>query len=239
MSVTPPDAILLVENLTKAFGGIRAVDHLDLTVPGGELRCIIGPNGAGKSTLFALLSGIHQPDAGRIVFKGETITHMPPFKRVRRGLCQKFQTTRVYRGLTVAQNLFIARRRRGEAHERLTWALGTLGLTERMDDLAGEMSHSEQQWLEICLTLATKPDLLLLDEPTAGMTPQETSRTAEFVIELNRQGATVLVVEHDMAFVRQIAHRVTVLHYGRIFADGSLAEIESNQEVRRIYLGEQ
>ncbi len=238
------EAILRVENLTKSFGGIRAVDHLDLAVAGGELRCLIGPNGAGKSTLFALLSGIHRPDAGRIRFKGEDITHLPPFRRVRKGLCQKFQTTRVYRGLTVAQNLFIAGGSygdggRGAANGRLAWALETLGLAPRMGVAAGELPHSEQQWLEICLALATEPDLLLLDEPTAGMTPQETSLTAEFVVALNRQGVTVLVVEHDMAFIRQIGGRVTVLHYGRVFADGSLADIESNHDVRRIYLGEQ
>lgn len=236
------DPILHVENLTKAFGGVRAVDHLDLAVARGELRCVIGPNGAGKSTLFALLSGIHEPDAGRIVFKGEDITHLPPFKRVRKGLCQKFQTTRVYRGLTVAQNLVIAcgsHGGRGEANGRLAWALETLGLARRGDTPAGELSHSEQQWLELCLALATEPDVLLLDEPTAGMTPQETSLTAEFVVNLSRQGVTVLVVEHDMAFIRQIGGHVTVLHYGRAFADGSLAEIETNHEVRRIYLGEE
>ncbi len=233
------DPLLRVEDLTKAFGGVRAVDHLSLAVPRGELRCVIGPNGAGKSTLFALLSGIHRPDAGRIEFKGEVITHLSPFKRVRKGLCQKFQTTRVYRGLTVGQNLLIARGRRHGTNGRLAFALSRLSLADRTETLAGELPHSEQQWLEICLALATEPDLLLLDEPTAGMTPQETSLTADFVLELNRQGVTVLVVEHDMAFVRQIAHRVTVLHYGRIFAEGSLADIEANQEVRRIYLGEE
>jgi ABC-type uncharacterized transport system ATPase subunit len=236
------DAVLRVENLTKAFGGVLAVDHLSLAVPRGEIRCVIGPNGAGKSTLFALLSGIHRPDDGRILLKGENITHLPPFKRVRKGLAQKFQTTRVYRGLTVAQNLVIAcgsRAHRREANGRLGWALETLGLAARTGVPAGELSHSEQQWLEICLALATQPDLLLLDEPTAGMTPHETGLTAQFVVDLNRQGVTTLVVEHDMAFVRQIASRVTVLHYGRIFADGNLAGIEANQEVRRIYLGEQ
>ncbi len=238
------EAILQVESLTKSFGGVRAVDHLDLALAGGELRCLIGPNGAGKSTLFALLSGIHRPDAGRIRFKGEDITRLPPFQRVRKGLCQKFQTTRVYRGLTVAQNLFIAGGSFGDGgratdNGQLAWALEGLGLAPRMDTAAGELSHSEQQWLEICLALATKPDLLLLDEPTAGMTPHETGLTAEFVVALNRQGMTVLVVEHDMAFIRQLGGRVTVLHYGRVFADGSLAEIESNQDVRRIYLGEE
>ena len=233
--------VLGAKDLTKSFGGIRAVDHLDLTLARGELRCLIGPNGAGKSTLFGLLSGLHRPDAGHIVFKDEDITNLKPFQRVRRGLCQKFQTTRIYRALTVAQNLVIAdrtprssRRKNG----RLSWALSTLGLDSEGEVPAGELSHSHQQWLEICLALATEPDLLLLDEPTAGMTPEETELTAQFVVNLNRQGLTVLVVEHDMAFVRYIAQRITVLHYGRIFTEGSLSEIESNHEVRRIYLGE-
>jgi branched-chain amino acid transport system ATP-binding protein len=211
-----------------------------LELAAGELRCLIGPNGAGKSTLFGLLSGLHKPDTGRILFKGEDITMFPPYRRVRKGLCQKFQTTRIYRDLTVAQNLMIASGLRvGGDAERLEWALRTLGLGSELDVRAGELPHSHQQWLEICLTLATEPDLLLLDEPTAGMTPDETALTARFLIDLNKHGLSVLVVEHDMAFVRYIARRVTVLHNGRIFSEGTLAEIETNQEVRRIYLGEQ
>ena len=235
-------SLLRVENLTKAFGGIRAVDHLNLVMAQGELRCLIGPNGAGKSTLFSLLSGIQTPDVGRILFKGEDITGLAPFRRVQRGVCEKFQTTRIYRSLTMGQNLLIAR----GAHDRaptgngkLAWALKVLGLEGQNQVRAGELSHSHQQWLEICMALATEPDLLLLDEPSAGMTPEETARTADFVINLNAQGITIVVVEHDMAFVRQIARRVTVLHYGRILAEGTLGEIEANQEVRRIYLGEQ
>jgi branched-chain amino acid transport system ATP-binding protein len=240
-SVTDRVALLRADDLTKSFGGIRAVDHLDLTLTQGELRCLIGPNGAGKSTLFGLLSGLHRPDAGHIVFKDEDITKLQPFQRVRKGLCQKFQTTRIYRKLTVGQNLLIAggaRRSNKTKNGRLRWALNALGLDSESQVPSGQLVHSHQQWLEICLALATEPDLLLLDEPTAGMTPDETEVTAQFVINLNRQGLTVLVVEHDMAFVRYIAQRVTVLHYGRIFTEGSLEEIESNHEVRRIYLGE-
>ena len=245
-SVTDGVSVLRADDLTKSFGGIRAVDHLNLTLARGELRCLIGPNGAGKSTLFGLLSGQHRPDAGHIVFKGEDITNLRPFQRVRKGLCQKFQTTRIYRAFTVAQNLMIAERtprwswRKNGRRKNgiLNWALPTLGLDLVGEVPAGKLSHSHQQWLEICLALATEPNLLLLDEPTAGMTPEETELTAQFVVNLNQQGLTVLVVEHDMAFVRYIAQGVTVLHYGRIFAEGSLDEIESNQEVRRIYLGE-
>ena len=236
------EVLLRAENLTKSFGGIRAVDHVSFTVARGELRCLIGPNGAGKSTLFSLLSGLQKPDAGRIVLKDEDITYLSPYRRVRKGVCQKFQTTRIYRGLTVDQNLLIARAAQGslgDADGRLGWALETVGLARQLTVLAGELIHSHQQWLEICLALATEPELLLLDEPTAGMTPEETALTAEFVVNLNGQGMTVLVVEHDMAFIRHLAGQVTVLHYGRIIAEGSLSEIETNQDVRRIYLGEQ
>lgn len=233
--------LLRAERLTKSFGGIVAVDHLDFTLQRGELRCLIGPNGAGKSTLFNLLSGLHAPDEGRILFRGEDITHLPPYRRVRRGLCQKFQTTRVYRGMTVAQNLLIAGggANRGGAHNgRLDWALAALQLDVERDVPASALPHSHQQWLEICLALATRPDLLLLDEPVAGMTPEETALTARFLDDLNRQGLAALVVEHDMSFVRAIGRNVTVLHYGRVFGEGTLEEIEANHEVRRIYLGE-
>ena len=231
--------LLQTTDLTKSFGGIRAVDHLALSIQRGELRCIIGPNGAGKSTLLALLSGLQRPDSGRILFRGREITRLQPFRRVQEGICQKFQTTRVYRGLTVGEHLLIARSLKASPNGRLDWALQALGLTGEMDRSAGELSHSHQQWLEICLALATAPELLLLDEPTAGMTPEETALTARFVVDLNAQGTTVIVVEHDMAFVRYIARRVTVLHYGRVFADGTLAGIEADQDVRRIYLGEE
>ncbi len=240
------EPLLRTVALTKSFGGIRAIDHLDLSVPRGELRCLIGPNGAGKSTLFSLIAGIHRADSGRIVFKGEDITRLSPFRRVLRGVCLKFQTTRVYRDLSVSQNLLVALALRGQADgqpghaaDRLAWALRTFGLDRHTDRPARELPHSHQQWLEICLALATNPDLLLLDEPTAGMTPDETALTADFVRQLNAQGTTVLVVEHDMTFVRQIARYVTVLHYGRVIAEGPLGAIETNQDVRRIYLGEQ
>jgi len=243
--MTPPDQsraapLLRVEGLTKSFGGVLAVDHLDLALAPGELRCLIGPNGAGKSTLFSLLSGLHRPDEGRILFKGEDITGAQPHYRVRKGLCLKFQTTRVYRGMTVGQNLLVASggRLNGNNSTRLEWALAALHLDAERDVPAASLPHSHQQWLEICLALAALPELLLLDEPTAGMTPEETSVTARFLVDLNRRGLAILVVEHDMAFVRQIGRHVTVLHYGRIFSEGTLDEIEANKEVRRIYLGE-
>lgn len=233
--------LLRVEDLTKAFGGVRAADHLSFDFGHNELRCLIGPNGAGKSTFFGLLSGIHQPNEGKILFDGEDITRLPPFRRVKKGLCQKFQTTRIYRGMTVKQNLLIATGggARAHANERLTWALDTLRLNAQQDTPAGLLPYSLQQWLEICLALATGPKLLLVDEPAAGMTPEEAALTAGFLQELNGTGLAIMVVEHDMSFVRKIGGRVTVLHYGRIFSEGTIDDIEADAEVRRIYLGEQ
>jgi branched-chain amino acid transport system ATP-binding protein len=239
--VASGDALLRTEGLTKSFGGVLAVDHLSFALAPGEMRCLIGPNGAGKSTLFSLLSGLQYPDHGRILFKGDDVTGLPAYRRVRKGVCLKFQTTRVYRGMSVAQNLLIAGgdgRSSRKDNARLDWALGALRLDAELDVPAGTLPHSHQQWLEICMALATAPELLLLDEPAAGMTPEETALTTRFLIDLNDQGLAVLVVEHDMAFVRQIGRSVTVLHYGRIFSEGTLDEIEANQEVRRIYLGE-
>ena len=234
--------LLRVEDLTKAFGGVRAADHLSFELGHGELRCLIGPNGAGKSTFFGLLSGIHRPDGGRILFDGEDITRLPSARRVKKGLCQKFQTTRIYRGMTVGQNLLIALgggNVGAPEKERLDWALDTLRLDTQQDTPAGLLPYSLQQWLEICLVLATGPKLLLVDEPAAGMTPEEAALTAGFLQELNSKGLAVMVVEHDMSFVRKIGGRVTVLHYGRIFSEGTIDDIEADAEVRRIYLGEQ
>lgn len=234
--------LLQTRGLTKAFGGVHAVANVDFILKPGELRCLIGPNGAGKSTLFSLLSGLHRPDSGSIHFKGEDVTRLPPYQRVRKGICHKFQSTRIYRGMTVGQNLMIGAKlclSAGRHHQHLEWALSTLQLEGVDEVVAGLLPYSHQQWLEICLALATAPDLLLLDEPTAGMTSEEAALTAGFIRELNAKGLAVLVVEHDMSFVRQLGNGVTVLHYGRIFSEGTLDEIEGNQEVRRIYLGDE
>jgi branched-chain amino acid transport system ATP-binding protein len=187
------------------------------------------------------LSGLHSVDSGEILFNGQTITKLSPYKRVRQGICLKFQTTRTYQNLTVSENLKIPHFKAGRGVGRndiLQWALETFDLLLYMDVKVKNISHGHQQWLEICFALATEPALLLLDEPTSGMTPEETSRTAEFVKTLNTANMSILVVEHDMSFVRQIDCKITVLHHGRLFAEGSLNEIESNQDVRRIYLGD-
>jgi branched-chain amino acid transport system ATP-binding protein len=239
--VSAPAAISTVA-LAKRFGGVVATDGVDISVGRGEIRCIIGPNGAGKSTLFALLCGIHAPDGGRILLGGRDVTRLPAFRRVRLGLGLTFQTNRAYHALTIAQNLQIARRagaaRLGtEAMRRYHHALGLFEL-DRLGALpARELPHHQLQWLEIAMVLAGGPEIVLLDEPTAGMSPEETMQTAGVLRSLNGMGLTIVVVEHDIAFVRELAQRVTVLHEGRIFAEGSVAEITAREDVRNIYLG--
>ena len=232
--------ILKITGLSKAFGGIKAVDNVSLHLRRGELRCLIGPNGAGKSTLFSLIIGHHLPTGGSVELDAEDITSLPSFRRVRHGVSMKFQTTRVYNALSVAENMEIARREGIDLDDGDLgrWALEMFGLGQYADRPAGSLTHVEKQWLEICLALATNPRVLLLDEPTVGMTLEETRQTADFVKRLNRIGLTILVVEHDMEFVREIAEQVTVLHQGRVFAEGSLEWIEDQEDVRKIYLGE-
>jgi branched-chain amino acid transport system ATP-binding protein len=234
--------ILATENLAKRFGGVVATDKVSVAVRRGELRCLIGPNGAGKSTLFSLLCGIHRPDAGRVLLKGRDVTVLPAFQRVRRGLGLTFQTNRVYHALSVRQNLQAPNHaprieRPAEADARYRYALKRFGLDPRSDRPARELPHHQLQWLEIAMVLAGGPDVLLLDEPTAGMSPEETLQTARVLKHLNASGLTIVVVEHDIAFVREVAQVVTVLHQGRVFAEGSVADITAHQEVRRIYLG--
>jgi len=234
--------LLEVKNISKSFGGINAISDVSLTVREGELRCLIGPNGAGKSTLFNLIIGRFLSDSGSMVFHGKEISPLPAYLRVRQGISIKFQTTRIYSGLTLAENLDIAYRADGdvnnEAHMRY-WMLSMFGMESYLYKLAGNLTHVQKQWLEISLALATRPRLLLLDEPTAGMTPEETRQTAELIKKLTEKGLTIIVIEHDMEFIRQIADQVTVLHQGRVFAEGPLSWIEDHKEVRRIYLGEQ
>ncbi len=228
--------------LAKRFGGVVATNGVDLSIARGEIRCIIGPNGAGKSTLFALLGGIHAPDAGRILLGDQDVTRLPAFRRARLGLGLTFQTNRAYHELTIAQNLEIARRSataapESEAMRRYSHALGLFEL-DRMGALpARELPHHQLQWLEIAMVLAGGPEIVLLDEPTAGMSPEETMQTAGVLRQLNSMGLTIVVVEHDITFVREVAQYVTVLHQGRIFAEGSVAEITTHEDVRNIYLG--
>ena len=236
------EPILRTEGLGKRFDGVVAASNVSITIPRGELRCIIGPNGAGKSTLFSLLCGIYRPDAGRVFLKGEDVTRLPAFRRVRRGLGLTFQTNRAFHRLSVRQNLSavlqIARADRPiDAEERYRFALERFGLDPDSEMPAKELPHHQLQWLEIAMVLAAGPDIVLLDEPTAGMSTDETLQTGAVLKRLNADGLTIVVVEHDVAFVRDVAQRITVVHQGRVFAEGSVAEITEHADVRRIYLG--
>jgi ABC-type uncharacterized transport system ATPase subunit len=232
--------ILQTQGLRKYFGGLYAINGVDLAVEEGELRCLIGPNGAGKSTLFKLILGSYAPSEGRILFKGADITSLRPHLRVQRGMSIKFQVPGIFLELPVEQNLRIALQRvyRGAALDReLDRLLDLIEVRHQREQPAGNLSHGQQQWLEIAMAVALRPAMLLLDEPTAGMSPEETFKTGELVKRLNASGMTIIVIEHDMAFVRQIAQRVTVLHFGQVFDEGSLERIISNEDVVRIYLG--
>ena len=232
--------LLATFGASKTFGGLAAVSAVSLAVQAGDIHCLIGPNGAGKSTLFRLIVGTFPPTAGRIEFAGAEVTAERPYQRVKRGMSIKMQTPSVFKELPVRQNIHVAlqhhvaRAQLGVEEERL---LHLLDLDHDAAKPAGELSHGQQQWLEIGMALALKPRLLLLDEPTAGMSPEETFRTGELLLRLNAEGMTILAVEHDMAFVRQIAKSVTVLHFGKVFARGSMAQIVADPRVAEIYLG--
>ncbi len=237
---TPGMPLLSLEGITKRFGGVRAVEGLSLAVERGELRCLIGPNGAGKSTIFKLITGTERPTTGTIRFNGSLINRWPTWRRAREGLSIKMQIPGVFGELTVRDNMRVAAQhhvpaqQREEAIDRL---LARVGLEEVGDELTKNLSHGQQQWLEIGMALSASPQLLLLDEPTAGMGPGETEATATLVEGLNAEGMTIMVIEHDMDFVRRIAKKITVLHLGRLFAEGTISEIEANEEVTNIYLG--
>ncbi|MCP9629068.1 ABC transporter ATP-binding protein [Rhodopseudomonas palustris] len=233
-------SLVEVKGVSKRFGGLTAVSDVDLTVKAGEVHCLIGPNGAGKSTLFKLIVGLFPPTTGSILFDQVDVTAERPFARVQRGMSIKMQAPSVFKELPVQQNIQIALQDRVTGAERAIEEqrlLELLGLAADAGKMAGALSHGQQQWLEIGMALALRPQLLLLDEPTAGMSPEETYKTGELIKSFNAEGMTVLVVEHDMAFVRQIAQRVTVLHLGKIFARGSLDEILNDEQVAEIYLG--
>jgi branched-chain amino acid transport system ATP-binding protein len=219
---------------------VLATDDVDLSIGAGELRCLIGPNGAGKTTLFRLISGEHRVDSGTIELNGHDVTRLQPFARSRLGLALKWQNRGTFTDLTLAENLRIAahvRRRDPAADERTSAVLRELGVDADLDRVSGDLSHGAQQMLEIAMALAAKPSVLLLDEPAAGLSRDETSRTAAIVRDIANRGVTVVVTEHDMAFVRELQAPVTVLHQGRVFAEGSLGEIEDDAKVREIYLG--
>lgn len=243
--------MLEVVDLVKQFGGITAVDHLSLQVREHEIHAVIGPNGAGKTTLVAQLAGELKADSGRIRFRGRDITSLRPAQRARRGLARSFQITNVMLPMTLMENVALAVQAR-EGHSFRFWrpvsresalndkameALRVVGLDDRADRVASEVSHGEHRQLEIAMALAMEPVMLLLDEPMAGMGPEETA-TMTGILEKLKGEKTILLIEHDMDTVFSLADRISVLVYGQVIATGSLEEIRTNREVQVAYLGE-
>jgi urea transport system ATP-binding protein len=249
-----PLAHLWVDDVSVVFDGFKALTNLTLTLDRGELRCIIGPNGAGKTTLMDVITGKTRPTGGNVYLVGEdreqtSLIEMPEYEVAQLGIGRKFQRPTVFQGHSVFENVELALAgRRGvfaslfssvskAQREKIDEILTTVGLLERRNERAGRLSHGEKQWLEIGMLLAQDPSLLLVDEPIAGMTHQETERTAELLRSLAGKH-TVVVVEHDMDFIRSIARTVTVLHQGRLLCEGSMDEVQSDPKVIEVYLGE-
>jgi branched-chain amino acid transport system ATP-binding protein len=246
------DGLLEVEGLSKRFGGVLASDQIDLDVKRGELHAIIGPNGAGKTTLISQLSGQLRPDAGTIRFDGRDITAVPQYRRSALGLARSFQITSLFLDFTVLDNVALAvqahaghsfrfwraARSEPELREPALAALRRVGLVEKANRMASALSHGEHRQLELAMALAGAPRMLLLDEPMAGMGPDESARMVTLLRAL-KQEVTILLIEHDMEAVFALADRISVLVYGRVIASGSPQEIRANSQVRDAYLGEQ
>ncbi len=243
-------AVLCVDNVSVSFDGFKALNALTLILDAGELRCVIGPNGAGKTTLMDVITGKTRPDEGNVylVGHGEDLIGLSEYQIAQLGICRKFQRPTVFQGHSVFENLELALagtrtvwhslfgRLSADDRRTIDETLETIGLTEARNRPAGALSHGQKQWLEIGMLVAQKPSVLLVDEPIAGMTHAETERTAELLVSLAGQ-RTVVVVEHDMEFVRNIAKKVTVLHEGSVLAEGSLDEVQANPKVVEVYLG--
>ena len=243
------ESILYLDGITVSFDGFRALNDLSLYVLRGELRCIIGPNGAGKSTMMDVVTGKTRPDAGQAFFDVNTdLFALTEAEIVQAGIGRKFQKPTVFEQLPVAVNLELAMRGHrgvwetlrarlgGEQNDRIDGVLSTIGLLEQRTQHAGALSHGQKQWLEIGMLLVQEPQLMLVDEPVAGMTHQETERTAELLVSLAGE-RSVVVVEHDMEFVRSIARRVTVLHEGHVLAEGDMNFVQNHPSVIEVYLG--
>ena len=239
---TASSTVLKTDGLVKQFGGLTAIDGVDFAIGEGELRCLIGPNGAGKSTFLKLITGAHEPTEGSIYYDGHDVTDLPSHARVDRGISVKFQVPSVYPDLTVEQNLRIPLQRvdGGEAvARRIRETLRRFDLAAERTTTVGDLSHGQQQRLEIGMAMTQDPDVMLLDEPVAGLSVEETEEIADLLLSLNDEGTAFVVIEHDIDFVRTISDRVTVLHRGSIFREGTIEEIEGDEAVRRIYLGEE
>ncbi len=249
--MTRPDPLLSIERLSRHFGALIAVSAVSLSVATDERRAIIGPNGAGKTTLFNLITGQLAPSEGRIVFEGRPITGLPPHAVARRGISRSFQRTNLFPKLDVLENLRLAAAADGRGSYNLLgfgtvrWAAQlsrarevaeAVGLTGRLREPAGSLSYGEQRQLEVGVALATSPRLLLLDEPTAGMSPEETERMTRMLERLPRS-VTLLIIEHDMDVVSSLADRVSVLHYGEVLTEGTFDEVKADPRVYEVYLG--
>jgi len=241
--------ILMLEDVNKTFDGFKAISNLNLYMDAGELRTIIGPNGAGKSTMLDLITGRTRPDKGRIEFgKNTDLTRLNEYQINRLGIGRKFQTPSVYIDHTVFENLLLSlpgTRSVWEAlfsrvtpaqRDRIQQILKIIRLEDKAESKAGILAHGQKQWLEIGMLLAQDAKLLLVDEPAAGMTDEETARTGELLLSLAGQHS-IIVIEHDMAFVRQIARKVTVLHQGTVLCEGTVEEVQNNERVIEVYLG--
>jgi urea transport system ATP-binding protein len=242
--------ILETENVTVSFDGFKALNQLNFSMDVGELRVVIGPNGAGKTTFLDVITGKVQPTVGRVLFKGRNLRSLPEYKIARLGIGRKFQTPRIYLNLTPRENLEITINKEKNVFSTLfgrsntveknniKGLLETIGLTPKADIRAGLLSHGEKQRLEIGMLVAQSPDLLLVDEPVAGLTDEETYNIGELLLAL-AQSHSILVIEHDMEFVRQIAKKVTVLHEGSVLCEGNFEEVQNDSRVIEVYLGKQ
>ena len=246
--MTSATGVLRTDGLTVRFGGLTALNNVSISVPRGQIRAVIGPNGAGKSTFFNCLTGVIRPTAGRITFDGDDITGLPPYRISRKGLARSYQITNILPGATVLENVRIAAQSRRynwrmlrhhraytDVLERAHTVLASVGLDDKADELAANLSHGEQRTLEIAIALATEPKVLCLDEPTAGMSVAETHATVDLIRRIAAE-LTILIVEHDMEVVMGLASTVTVLHYGEVLAEGTPAEIQGNARVQEVYL---
>ncbi len=233
----PP--ILETRGLTMRFGGVVAVNNVDFSMAEGELRCLIGPNGAGKTTFFRCLTHQYKPTSGHVLYRGNDITSLHTHQIARRGIGIKTQVPSVFDGLNVRENIWLSARRRHndrQAKRVVDEILERIGLTHLANQPVGQLAHGERQGVELGIVLTGDPELILLDEPTAGMTHEEVHRTTEMIREINRT-ASLIVVEHDMQFIKAIANRVTVFNQGTILVEDTMENVLKNQEVRDIYLG--
>jgi branched-chain amino acid transport system ATP-binding protein len=243
-------SILELRGVGKSFGALEVLSEIDLDIEEGKITSIIGPNGAGKTTLFNVVSGRYPASTGTILYKKKDITRMRPHEITLAGLARSFQITNIYQRLSVRENIFLAVQTRSkkrlsfftryqkmdDVKSRTEEILKRIGLEKWTDVPAGQLSHGDQRHLEIGMTLATGPELLLLDEPTSGMSPAEASATMQLISDLSG-GFTIVVIEHNMDLVMNISHRIVVLNFGRKIAEGSPGEVADNPEVRRVYLG--